>query len=78
MITMQPFFFNTLYASDIALSKFSKFLTPNPEIEIINAIQRELEDFASAIKHKTNPKVSLQDGARALSVANKIIEAMEY
>ena len=50
----------------------------NPEIEIINAIQRELEDFASAIKHKTNPKVSLQDGARALSVANKIIEAMEY
>ena len=50
----------------------------NPEIEIINAIQRELEDFASAIEHKTNPKVSLQDGARALSVANKIIEAMEY
>ena len=50
----------------------------NPEIEITNAIQRELEDFASAIEHKTNPKVSLQDGARALAVAHSIIEAMQH
>tara|TARA_X000000950_G_scaffold217975_2_gene262280 strand:- start:3639 stop:4604 length:966 start_codon:yes stop_codon:yes gene_type:complete len=50
----------------------------NPEIEITNAIQRELEDFASAIEHKTKPKVSLEDGARALAVAHSIIEAMHH
>tara|TARA_S200000501_G_scaffold355601_1_gene377463 strand:+ start:1610 stop:2575 length:966 start_codon:yes stop_codon:yes gene_type:complete len=50
----------------------------NPEIELTNAIQRELEDFASAIEHKTDPKVSLQDGARALAVVHSIIEAMQH
>lgn len=52
----------------------------NPEIEVNNAILDELESFAEAIKNNTTPKVSLQQGANALSVANQILEIinLEY
>ncbi len=49
----------------------------NPEIENNNAILDELETFASAIEGNTSPVVSLNDGARALRVALKIIEKFE-
>lgn len=46
----------------------------NPEIENNNAILDELETFADAINNKTEPVVTLEDGARALRVALNIIE----
>ena len=49
----------------------------NPEIENNNAILDELETFAAAIEGNTSPVVSLNDGARALRVALKIIEKFE-
>ena len=45
----------------------------NPSIIESNAILEELESFADAIKNKTKPIVSLQEGKNALDVANKII-----
>lgn len=45
----------------------------NPEIEESNAIQQELEHFASCIHNNQKPLVSLKDGAKALEVAHKII-----
>ncbi len=47
----------------------------NPEINENNAILDELESFAFSIKNNTPPKVTLTEGAKALEVALKIIEA---
>ena len=47
----------------------------NPNIEDTNAIQEELETFASAIQKQEEPIVSLQDGTDALDIAYQVIEA---
>ena len=49
----------------------------NPEIHSNNAILDELEQFAEAIGSGHEPPVSLAQGARALDVALRIIEAFE-
>ena len=46
----------------------------NPEIEPNNAILDELESFADAINNNTKPIVTLSQGARALRVAQEIID----
>ena len=46
----------------------------NPEIVQNNAILDELESFAEAISNGTTPIVSLKQGAKALEVAQKIID----
>ena len=47
----------------------------NPNIEDTNAIQEELETFASAIQKQEEPIVSLQNGTDALDIAYQVIEA---
>jgi predicted dehydrogenase len=47
----------------------------NPAIENNNAIRDELETFADAITQNTTPKVTLNDGTRALRVALQVIES---
>ena len=46
----------------------------NPEIQQNNAILDELESFAEAITNNSTPIVSLQQGAKALKVAQQIID----
>ena len=46
----------------------------NPTIENNNAILDELETFADAITNNTTPIVPFRDGARALEVAQLIID----
>jgi len=46
----------------------------NPSIESNNAILDELETFADAIINDTRPVVTLNDGAKALRVAQQIID----
>ena len=46
----------------------------NPTIEQNNAILDELESFARSIRNNTVPEVSLEQGARALQVAQQIID----
>ena len=47
----------------------------NPKIETSNAILEELESFADAIEDQTTPIVSLENGTKALEVANMIIDS---
>lgn len=47
-------------------------ITPN------NAIKMELETFADAILNDHPPRVTIQDGAKALEVAHKIIEKINF
>lgn len=49
----------------------------NPNIEPNNAILEELETFANAIKHHSTPIVPFKDGAKALKVAQQIIDCFK-
>jgi predicted dehydrogenase len=48
-----------------------------PEAVPVNAIQRELETFATAIRENNTPIVSLQDGHDALNVAQMILRRIK-
>lgn len=45
-----------------------------PEPMNVNAIQMELETFAESIRDNKTPRVTIQDGYRALKIAHRIIE----
>lgn len=47
-----------------------------PAIEPVNAIKMELETFAASIRSGNPPRVSVEDGYRALEVADRIARAM--
>ncbi|MDF2436716.1 MAG: oxidoreductase [Bacteroidota bacterium] len=49
----------------------------NPDISPTNAIKMELETFADSIISNTTPRVSIDDGYKALDVAYKIIDKMK-
>lgn len=49
----------------------------NPIIPESNAIQMELESFADSILHNTSPKVSIQDGYKALYLADLILKSIQ-
>ncbi len=48
-----------------------------PETEATNAIKEELDTFALAIMHDTDPVVTLRDGFEALRVAHLILKEIE-
>ncbi len=54
-----------------------KILFDKPNLEDINAIKEELRTFAEAILNDTIPIVTLEDGFKALMVADKILEKFE-
>lgn len=56
---------------------FKQIYFENPTILPTNAIKMELETFADSIISNTTPLVSIDDGYKALDVANKIIEKMK-
>ena len=53
-----------------------KIYFDKPDIEETNAIKDELRTFAESIINDTTPLVSLDDGYRALDVAQKIIDKL--
>lgn len=53
-----------------------KIFFDKPEIAATNAIQEELSTFADAINHDSVPVVPLEDGYRALDVAQRIMEKL--
>lgn len=60
---------------DLGQNKGSKqILFERPEVIPGNAIQKELESFAYAIRTNTEPPVTIQDGYQALQLAYQIIE----
>ena len=48
-----------------------------PQTEPVNSIQLELETFAESIVQNKKPKVSIDDGYRALKMAHEIIKTIE-
>ena len=48
-----------------------------PQIEPVNAIRMELEYFAESIRTGDRPRVSIDDGYRALEVAHRISEQID-
>jgi len=54
-----------------------KIFFDKPDIEEINAIKEELFSFHSSIKNDTIPLVSLEDGYRALDVAQQILDKLK-
>ena len=53
-----------------------KIYFDKPEIEPVNAIKEELRTFHDAIVNDTVPIVSLEDGYRALDVAQRILDKL--
>ena len=49
----------------------------NPEIQPVNAIKMELSTLADSIVQNSRPRVSLEDGYRALKLAHQISDKME-
>ncbi len=49
----------------------------NPKVEENNAILDELESFADAIEKNITPVVTLEQGAEALRIANKVIQSFQ-
>ncbi|MCI5080760.1 MAG: Gfo/Idh/MocA family oxidoreductase [Saprospiraceae bacterium] len=49
----------------------------SPEIQSVNAIKMELETFAESIEQNTRPKVSVEDGYKALKLAYQIIDEIK-
>lgn len=54
-----------------------KVLFDRPEIEAVNAIKEELSTFYDAIINDTTPIVSLEDGFKALDVAQQIMDKLK-
>ena len=48
----------------------------NPEVKSINSIEAELNDFYGSIKFKSDSKVSLNDGIKALEIAEEIMRQL--
>lgn len=49
-----------------------------PTIPAVNSIGFELEEFARCIKEKSTPKVTLEDGYKALLLAYQVIESIGH
>ena len=49
-----------------------------PEIKPVNAIKTELEEFLKSIESDTQPPVPLADGVNALSLAQEILDKMNF
>ena len=48
----------------------------NPKVQSINSIEADLNDFYGSIKYKNDSKVSLNDGIKALEVAEEIMRQL--
>lgn len=63
---------------DLGVGKpIKKIFFDKPDIEETNAIKEELRTFHEAIVNDTTPLVSLEDGFRALDVAQKILDKLK-
>ena len=58
------------------LGEENVFFFENPEVKSINSIEAELNDFYGSIKYKSDSKVCLNDGIKALEVAEEIMRQL--
>lgn len=62
---------------DLPDGKKKQIYFENPDITAVNAIQEELRSFGEAINKNREVNVSLEDGERALAVAEEILEIIQ-
>ena len=71
----EPHAKGTLMLGELGSGKHKRRIVyEQPEVKEVNALKHELELFARAIREKTIPIVSGEDGKRALEVAHSIME----
>lgn len=71
----EPHAKGTLMLGELGSGKHKRRIVyEQPEVKEVNALKHELELFARAIREKTAPIVSGEDGKRALEVAHIIME----
>lgn len=64
-------------AMPLETSMGTKWIEINmPEPQSVNAIQMELETFANSIVENKTPRVTIEDGYKALKIAHQIIRAI--
>jgi predicted dehydrogenase len=65
----------TLMLGELGSGKLKRRIVyEQPEVKEVNALKHEMEIFAKAIREKSAPIVSGDDGTRALEVAQMIME----
>ena len=65
----------TLMLGELGSGKYKRRIVyEQPEVKEVNPLKYELELFARAIREKSRPLVSGEDGKRALETANVIME----
>lgn len=62
------------YASE---TRYKRINIDEPDVGEVNAIKMELELFAEAIANDTPPPVTIEEGYRALKVAQQILDTIE-
>ncbi|MEM9719234.1 MAG: Gfo/Idh/MocA family oxidoreductase [Bacteroidota bacterium] len=63
---------------DLDSGKKQKYLIyESPEVQPVNSIKMELEEFVSSIETGSRTRVSIEDGYKALQVAHEIIHRIE-
>ena len=68
-----------VFAFDIETPAGTKTIAiASPEVQPLNAIKKELEEFVAAIKNNTQPIVNEIDGYRAMEVAHQILQKINY
>ena len=68
-----------VFAFDIETPAGTKTIAiANPPVPEVNAIRRELEEFAGAINSNSQPVVNEIDGYRALEVAHQILQKISH
>lgn len=71
----EPHAKGTLMLGELGSGKHKRRIVyEQPEVKEVNALKYELELFAKAVRHRTVPLVSGEDGKRALEVAQIIME----
>jgi predicted dehydrogenase len=65
--------FNPASAAASALPGITPF---RPAIEAQEPLRAELSSFLRAVRERSTPEVTLEDGRRALAVATQIVEAI--
>ena len=62
--------------ANMAASAFPGITPFKPPVERQEPLQAELISFLRAVRERSTPEVTLEDGRRALAVATRVVEAI--
>jgi predicted dehydrogenase len=60
----------------VAASAFPRISPVKPKVELQEPLRAELSSFLRAVRERSTPEVTLQDGRRALAAARQIVDAI--